>query len=102
MVPTRLDDVAEIRGLVGLQLAPALKLGASGELTVDVNDGVAEHADGVQAAFRIGVDRRSEVLSDRHGHLDGSKLALRDDLNAFYVTDGDAFQVHRRAKLESR
>ena len=56
-----LDDVGEVGGLVGFELRVVLDRRAGGGLAVDVHDGIAQDADGLQAGGGIGMHGVSDI-----------------------------------------
>ena len=69
----------QVGGLGGLQFGVVLERAPDGALAVDVDDGVAQHADGLKAGLGVCVHRFGDILADLHGDFDGGQLALGHD-----------------------
>ncbi len=74
---------------------------SGGGLAVDVHDGIAQDADGLQAGGGIRMHSVSVLGSDLHRDLDRGKLARGHDPNRSHVADRKAFEVDRSAHLDA-
>ena len=96
-----LDDVGEIRRFVRPEFVIVLRFRADGMFAVEIDHGVAQHADRTQAGLGVLVKRVDVLSAQLHRDFNRRQLAVRHNFDGLHIADRDALERDRRADLQT-